>query len=105
MEIELFLGEIYDFSAGNRINDGIDVVIGKFEYWLERGDWWLCKQVMTRVNPLQLHPAISLSILSMTLVIKNYLGISRLNFLRDTKQLLIDRYGVEEADYNLSGLA
>lgn len=103
LEAACLLAKIKRLSASGRINEAIDAVIEEFENWLERGDWEACHHALSLADA-GLPPAVTLSILSMTLVEKQQLKTSRTRLYQRVRQKLIDDYGPEEAEYNLRGL-
>jgi len=104
VEVASFLFRLYRLSSAGQINDAIDDIIERFERWMEAGDWRACKEALRNADVPRLHPAVSLAILSMTLVEKSRLGLARQGFFARIRQELVERYDEKTAADNLRGL-
>jgi hypothetical protein len=72
-----------------RLADAIDLAIREIESWMQRGEWGACDRLLLQANANQLHPSVSLAILSMTLVEKHRLYTCRSDFYRRVKERLV----------------
>lgn len=100
LAVEPLLAKLYQLSEKNQINDAIDLVIERFEYWLEDDAWDACKQFLREAEVSRFHPAIALSVLSMTFVEKSRLGDARKDYYLRTERQLVMNYGRDEASEN-----
>jgi hypothetical protein len=99
-----FLAKLYILSEKGLVDDAITDIINQFDCWLEASNWLACEEALG-ADVERLHPAITLSMLSMTLVEKRMLESARQDFYAKVRRKLIAEYGEPEAAEALRGLA
>ena len=101
-----FVAQILQLSRTKQIDAAIDEVIEQFDARLNRQIGTVARHFCgePRSPSVNLDPAVSLAVLSMTLVAKNKLP-SRQRFFSELRRLLIVNRGEQESSHLLQGLA
>jgi len=68
-----FLQRVYDLSAHNEIDEGIDLIIEQFDSWLRAGDIDMCEYALATANTDKMQEDIVFTFLTATLAARKHL--------------------------------
>lgn len=102
--VDTFLSHLESLGIVSMVDEAIDLVISFFDDALSSDEIGQCKAALVRADVASMDVAVSLAFLSMTLVEKDRLAISRRSFYNRTQTHLLSLYSQPDTERLLKGL-